>query len=132
MAPTAKPGMRRRRAHSHTTSAQTHAILGHLAEAHGFAGETETQRAVVRMALEAMRAWMDDFCRVTYCGAPGEPGSEPALHAEGSDQCAPSSASFERRKQAYLSKQLPAHLAGIAQQLNAAAAQGGMWIAGTR
>ena len=61
---------------------QQRAILLHIAEVTGLAGETAQRHTLVHMALETMHEWMVDFMAVTYCNKV-VPTAEPGVHVAG-------------------------------------------------
>ena len=119
--------------HSGIRLTHEHAILWHLAEAHGLAGETPTERATARMVLEALRAWGSDFVEVTCCNAPGTPYVDENVHNFGEAQCRSTSHKFELRRAAYCAETLPQKLVQNAALLAGGGGGGAprTWIAGT-
>ena len=110
------------------------AILWHLAETHGLAGETAAERAIARMVLEGLREWEDSFYEVTCCNMPNSPNVEPNVHAVGEEQCVPTSQRYELRRAAFVADKLPLALARWAAVLECKGISSGPreWIVGTR
>jgi glutathione S-transferase len=109
---------------------QSHAILFHIADAHGLSGGTAVQRARVRMVVEVVKDWLETFFSVTYCNAPGfeQTEPEPGVHVLGEPQALSTSPKFELRRSTYLREALPVHLAHLLRLLQSSTTA---WVGGT-
>lgn len=95
---------------------QSRAIMMHIADRCGLAGETPRRRSQVHMAVEAISDLFEAFLKVTYCNS-DVARAEPGVHVAGESQARATSPLFERRRYDYLAHELPPHLAHMGRLL---------------
>mmetsp|Transcript_17959 Transcript_17959/g.50644 ORF Transcript_17959/g.50644 Transcript_17959/m.50644 type:complete len:265 (+) Transcript_17959:113-907(+) len=105
---------------------QTNAIMDYIAHRYGMPCADAKERARAHMTMEAVREWLRDFYKITYCNYPWNDGFEDGVHVEGQHQALPSPG-FEKKRANYIAEDIPRYVAAFTAELER---NHGPWITG--